>query len=106
MAADQGHANAQFNLGFMYENGQGVGQDFGEAIKWYRMAADQGDAGAQYMLGVTYENGEGVGQDMTEAMVWYRMAADQGHEGAQARVDSSESELEGGEVHESDDDDQ
>ena len=47
MAADQGDANAQYNLGVMYQNGQGVAQDDSAAIKWFRMAADQGDANAQ-----------------------------------------------------------
>jgi TPR repeat protein len=42
--ADQGNALAQRNLGFMYANGQGVPQDYAEAVKWYRLAADQGDA--------------------------------------------------------------
>ena len=51
-AVDQGHAGAQCNLGAMYANGQGVPQNFKEALVWYRKAADQGDAGAQFNLGV------------------------------------------------------
>ena len=50
MAADQGHAQAQFNLGVMYKNGQGVVQDYSAAMKWWRMAADQGHAMAQFNL--------------------------------------------------------
>jgi TPR repeat protein len=50
MAADQGHARAQYNLGCMYKNGQGVAQDYAAAMKWCRMAADQGFAEAQYNL--------------------------------------------------------
>ena len=46
LAAGQGHAVAQYNLGVMYENGRGVRQDYVEAIKWYRLAADQGQAEA------------------------------------------------------------
>ncbi|MGB7369299.1 MAG: sel1 repeat family protein, partial [Methylovirgula sp.] len=42
--ADQGNADAQYNLGVMYANGQGVPQDYAEAAKWYRLAADQGNA--------------------------------------------------------------
>ena len=41
-AAEQGHARAQYSLGFMYYNGRGVPQDYAEAMKWYRKAADQG----------------------------------------------------------------
>ena len=63
-AADQGDANAQFNLGFMYANGEGVPKDDAEAARWYRMAANQGDAAAQYSLGVSYANGEGVRRTM------------------------------------------
>ena len=39
--ASQGNADAQFNLGVMYDIGQGVPQDDAEAAKWYRLAADQ-----------------------------------------------------------------
>ena len=42
--AEQGDAGAQYNLGFMYSNGEGVPQDYAEAAKWYRMAADPGAA--------------------------------------------------------------
>ena len=40
--AEQGHAAAQKHLGTMYEFGQGVSQDYAEAVKWYRLAAEQG----------------------------------------------------------------
>ncbi|MDG1372525.1 MAG: SEL1-like repeat protein [Paracoccaceae bacterium] len=42
LAADKGHANAQHNLGYSYDVGQGVPQDYSEAVKWYRLAAEQG----------------------------------------------------------------
>ena len=61
--AEAGYDVAQFNLGVMYDNGQGVLQDYKEAVKWYRLAAEQGYADAQYNLGVMYDNGEGVPQD-------------------------------------------
>ena len=60
MAADQGHAKAQYNLGSMYSNGQGVARDDSAAMKWYRMAADQGNAKAEGNLGVMYKNCHGV----------------------------------------------
>ncbi len=44
--ADQGNARAQLYLGLIYDKGQGVAQDYAQAVKWYRMAADQGDANA------------------------------------------------------------
>jgi len=82
-ADDQGHANAQFNLGFMYYYGRGVPQDYAEAMKWYRKAADQGHARAQFNLGFMYYDYKGVRQNYAEAMKWYRKAADQGHARAQ-----------------------
>jgi TPR repeat protein len=44
--AEQGGAKAQYNLGQMYRDGQGVPQDYAEAVKWYRLAAEQGYADA------------------------------------------------------------
>ena len=41
-AADQGHTQAQYNLGFMFANGNGVQQDVAEALQWMRKAAAQG----------------------------------------------------------------
>ena len=55
--------HAQYNLGVMYENGQGVPQDYKTAVKWYRLAAEQGDAGAQFNLGVRTAR-TGVPQDI------------------------------------------
>src|SRR5215831_1010791 len=84
--AQQGDAPAQYNLGLMYLKGQGVSQDFGQAMQWFRRAADQGDAPAQYNLGLMYTNGRGVPQNSAEALRWYRRAADQGHADAQATL--------------------
>src|SRR5437016_1266347 len=56
--AQQGDANAQSSLGYMYVMGQGVPQDYALAAMWYRRAADQGDAKAQYNLGVMYHYGK------------------------------------------------
>ncbi len=78
-----GDASARFNLGLMYSNGQGVPQDYTEAVKWYGKAADQGDASAQYNLGLMCALGQGVPQDHAEAAKWYRKAADQGDASAQ-----------------------
>ncbi len=73
--AEQGDANAQNNLGNMYDYGQGVPRDDAKAVKWYRKAAEQGNAGAQYNLGVMYGNGQGVPQDYAQAHMWYNLAA-------------------------------
>jgi uncharacterized protein len=81
--ADQGNAVAQFDLGFMYDTGHGVMQDYGEAMRWYRLAAQQGDALAQYNLGFMYANGHGVSQAYAEAAKWYLLSAQQGYTWAQ-----------------------
>jgi len=81
--AEQGVAAAQFNLGIMYEKGQGVLQDYAQAREWYLKAAEQGHAAAQVNMGVMYGKGLGVPQDDGEAVRWYRLAAVQGHATAQ-----------------------
>lgn len=84
--AEQGNAFAQINLGVMYENGEGVPQDYVEAVRWYTLAAKQGNAWVRFNLGVLHENGEGVPQDYVEAARWYRLAAEKNHPSAQARL--------------------
>ena len=68
--AEQGDAEAQSLLGYMYINGEGVLKDYKEAVKWIRKAAEQGYAEAQYNLGLRYVNGEGVPQDYVRAYAW------------------------------------
>jgi TPR repeat protein len=77
--ADQGNVDAQNILGIMYFEGQGVPQDYAEALQWRRLAAEQRNAHAQYNLGFMYNKGQGVPQDYAEALEWYRLAAAQGH---------------------------
>ena len=75
--AEAGSAEAQYNLGVMYDNGLGVAQDYAAAVSWYRKAADQGNAPAQSNLGVMYYNGRGVPKDLAAAAEWFRKAANQ-----------------------------
>ena len=82
-AAEQGHVDAQYNLGFLYDIGEGVPEDDSEAERWYRKSAEQGYVLAQYNLGIKYANGYGVPEDDAEAVRWYRKAAEQGHAVAQ-----------------------
>lgn len=86
--AEQGHAAAQYNLGVMYANGQGVPQDDKEAVKWYTRAAEQGYADAQYNLGVMYGRGDGVPEDYVQAYKWFNLAAAQGIEMAKDNRDA------------------
>lgn len=84
--AEKGNPAAQSILGFNYAHGQGVPQDYVEAVRWYRKAADQGFPAAQHNLGVMYRDGQGVPQDHAEAFRWFRKAADQGNTVAQYNV--------------------
>ncbi len=74
-AAEQGNPMAQFSLGHMYENGQGVPQNDEDAVYWYKKSAEQGYIDAQFNLALMYESGNGVQQNCKEAAKWYRKAA-------------------------------
>jgi TPR repeat protein len=83
--AEQGDAEAQYNLGMMYYEGEGVPEDYAAAVKWYRLAADQGHTSAQSNLGMMYYIGDldrGVLEDFVQAYAWWNIAATQGHEDA------------------------
>jgi uncharacterized protein len=85
--AEKGDADAQFQLGVMYESGQGVPPNDADAIKWYRQAAEQDDAVAQFNLGVMYA--KGGSPNHAEAALWYRLAADYGLAGPPASAPST-----------------
>ena len=84
--AEAGDADAQAQLGHLYEIGDGVPQDFAGAAKWYRKAAEQGNAEAQLYLGCSYAIGRGVPKDSTEHLKWIRKAAQQGFADAQVQL--------------------
>jgi TPR repeat protein len=75
--ADQGSPLAQYVLGALYQLGEVVPQDHGEAVKWLRRAADQGLAVAQFVLGEVYAFGQGVPEDMVRAYMWLDLAGAQ-----------------------------
>ncbi len=76
--AEQGDARAQFYLGVMYQNGQGVTKESAEAAKWYLRSTEQGHPDAQQNLALLYRNGDGAAQDYIRAHMWYSLAAGQG----------------------------
>lgn len=78
-SAQAGHAEAQYTLGWFYAQGQGVAQDFTQAIYWFQQAAKQGDAKAQYYLGQLYAKGQGTPEDILKAAYWNMQATRQGH---------------------------
>jgi len=81
--AAKGDAGAQDALGWFYQFGVGLPQDYSKAIYWYRKAADQNLADAQARLGLLYDKGQGVPSDHQQAAQWYAKAAEQGDVGAQ-----------------------
>ncbi|USA54693.1 sel1 repeat family protein [Acinetobacter sp. C32I] len=82
-AAEQGDVEAQYNLGAMYADGDGVEQNDAKAFEWFQKAANQGEASAQYNLAVMYDNGKGIEKDIKQAYYWYFKAAEQGDLDAQ-----------------------
>jgi TPR repeat protein len=80
--ADKGNAQAQFNLGVMYRQGQGVAQNDAQAVAWWSKAAEQGHVEAQDNLGLRYARGQGVAQDWVQADKWFTVAAAAGNQTA------------------------
>ena len=98
LAADQGVAAAQFNLGVSYADGEGVLKDDAEAARWYRLAADQGHAAAQFNLGIRYGKGEGVLKDSVLAHMWFNIAGANGYARARKLRDNLERDMTRAEV--------
>ena len=86
--ADKNDARAQYYLGYCYQEGWGIAQDYQEAVKWYRKSAEQGYVGAQSGLGDCYYFGHGLIQNYSRAVEWYRKAAEQGDGYSQTRLGS------------------
>jgi TPR repeat protein len=82
LAANQGHASAQCNLGVFYANGNGVAQSYEKTFELFTLAANQGHARAQYNVGVLYDDGNGVAKSNDMARKWWLKAALQENEGA------------------------
>jgi TPR repeat protein len=74
-AAARGDVGAQTRLGYMYERGIGVAQDYELAFMWYNLAAEQGDPRAQHHLGLLFNRGFGVPVDFMTAYKWLNLAA-------------------------------
>ena len=74
-----GESEAQFRVGVLYDNGEGVDKDLQQALNWYQKAADGGYADAQYAIGIHHERGEGLPRDLAAAERWYLKAANQEH---------------------------
>jgi putative methionine-R-sulfoxide reductase with GAF domain len=84
--AEQGDAEAQWDMGFRYHNGQGVPQDDAQAVRWFQRAADQGHVNSQATLGAYYWAGRGVPKDLSQAYFWSAVALHQGDRDSESRL--------------------
>ncbi len=101
-AAEQGSAEAMFELGLIYGSGQeGVKRDPEKARELYLKAANQGNAKAQYYYGVTYFRGEGVPTDYVRGHAWMHVALVNGHEAAKSYLETIEEVLSEADLEES-----
>lgn len=66
-AAQQGDLQAVATLANLFDEGNRVAQDFGEAAKWYAVLVDKGHRLAKWRLHAMYRDGEGVKEDPAAA---------------------------------------
>jgi hypothetical protein len=88
LAADNGHAEAQYILGLIYDEGTLVSEDRDQALRWYRLSAQKGFPNAQINVGHCFHEGLGVERDESMAAWWVSQAAEQGDAGAQFHLGS------------------
>jgi len=87
--AENGDADAQYNIGWMYMNGYGLRVNDGLALEWWQKAAEQGHSDASFSIGMLYSLGDGeVAKDSDAAIDNYLVAAVDGHEDAIAILKS------------------
>lgn len=89
-AGEKGDADAQAQVGYIYQYGCGIDPDYEKAMEWNNRAAQQGNAQGQAQIGWLYQQGLGVTQNLDEAGRWYTRAADQGNKWAEARLAETE----------------
>lgn len=89
-SASARHSSSQYALGCIFRDGNGVPQDYSEAMKWYKLASNQGHKKAQYEMAVLFENGKGIPKDYRyakgSAKKYYYRSAKKGYALAQYSV--------------------
>ena len=93
LAAEQGDAVSQNNLGWMYDKGNGVMQNYQTAFKWYKRSSEQGWPVAQFNLGWLYSKGHGVDKDLVRAYMWWHNSGTLGYDHARKHKRLLEKEL-------------
>jgi len=91
--ADHGDPPAQYALGVHYAFGDGVRQNYAEAVRWFSRAADEGHVTSQATLGAYYMVGRGVTVDLTKAYFWAYLASVGGDNGSKLRVEKLSSQI-------------
>ncbi len=91
--AEQGDPEAQFMLGTLYRNGDGVLQDDKRAVEWFQRAANQGYVRALSALGSSYWAGRGVQQDYSQAYFWYELALAKGDQNSKSLLEGISPQL-------------
>jgi hypothetical protein len=91
--ADQGNADAQWQMGIRYHNGENVPHDDAQAMQWFLRAAEQGNVAAQSALGAYYWAGRGVPEDLSKAYFWSAIALANGDENSKARLEGLASQM-------------
>jgi GAF domain/Sel1 repeat/PilZ domain len=91
--AAQGDADAQWQMGVRYHNGEDVPRDDVQAMQWFLRAADQGHVTAQATLGAYYWAGRGVPQDLSKAYFWSALALAEGDENSKSRLEGLASQM-------------
>ena len=84
--ANAGDSIAQYEMGLRYADGEGVPQNYQDAMAWFAKAAENGNSKAQWKLGLGYMKGIGVPHDERKAVVWFKRAANQGDVRAQSAL--------------------
>jgi len=96
--AEQGSAEAQYNMGLLYLDGHGVPQSVAEAATWFRRAAEQDYTQAQHNLGAMYGTGQGVKRDYVQAYKWLNICAAKGNAGCVTQRDLITKKLKPGQI--------
>jgi hypothetical protein len=91
--ADQGDAEAQYQMGVRFHNGEDVSRDDAQAMQWFLRAAEQGHVTAQSALGAYYWAGRGVPEDLSKAYFWSEIALAEGDENSKSRLEGLASQM-------------
>jgi TPR repeat protein len=84
--ANAGDSIAQYEMALRYADGEGVPQNYQDAMEWFAKAAANGNDKAQWKLGLGYIKGIGVPHDERKAVVWFKRAANRGDIRAQSAL--------------------